>query len=260
VDGSLVKTVFASIDRFPSVMDWVALQIHKLGAVFHWFEIPNNANPYLARAFSTTLKLAVVPYSLIAGLALWGWLIRLRDPKTINLVMALLTQVAVMVGFYALCRFRIPFAAGLAVFAGIAVQAAVTAWRSSPLRGVLFTAMPLALWAFVARPWPAIGLTYDKGEYALLTQSYFLPKLQANGSANLQGSIELFEQILSTIPPSMRDLPPGYRFTDPRERELSDYYGRVYFDLGGLYRDTNQPGEAERCFALEKIYKAAGVN
>ena len=259
VDGSLVKTVLASINQFPSAMDWVALQFHKLGAVFHWFEVPNNANPYLARAFSPTLRLAFVPFSLIAGLGLWGLLVSLRERKTINLVIALLTQVAVMVGFYVLCRFRIPFAAGMAVFAGIAVQAGILAWRTSPVRGVLFTAMPLALWAFVARPWPAIGLTYDKGEYGLLTQSYFLPKLQANGSEDLRGSIALFEQILSTIPASMRDLPPGYRFTDPRERDLSDYYGRVYFDLGNLYRDTGQPAEAERCFALEKIYKAAGA-
>ena len=258
--GSLARAVFASIDRFPSVMDWVALQVHKLGAVFHWFEIPNNANFYLARAFSPTLRLAFVPYALIAGLGLWGWLIGLRDRKTLNLTIALITQVAVMVGFYVLCRFRIPFAAGLAVFAGIAVQAAVTAWRTSPVRGVLFTAMPLALWAFVARPWPDIGLTYDKGEYGLLTQSYFLPRLQANGNENLQGSIALLEQILSTIPEFMRDLPPGYRFTDPRERDLSDYYGRVFFDLGSLYRDTGQPAEAERCFAQEKIYKAAGAN
>jgi hypothetical protein len=260
VDGSLMKTVLASIGQFPSIMDWIALQFNKLAAVFHWHEIPNNVNSYLARAFSPTLKLAFVPYSLIAGLGLWGWLLHLRDRKTLNLVIALLTQVAVMVGFYVLCRFRIPFAAGLAVFAGIAVQAFISAWRTAPWRGLLHTLVPLALWGLVARPWPEISLTYDKGEYGLITQYYLLPRLEANGTGNMQGNIALFEQILTTIPPFMRNLPPGYRFTDPRQRELSDYYGRVYFDLGGLYRDTGQAAASERCFAQGQIYFAAGAN
>lgn len=258
-DGSLFRTILDSIRLFPSFWDWVALQWQKFAAIFHWFEIPNNVNGYLAIAFSPALRIAFVPYSLIAGLGLWGFLASIRRKEAIPLAIALASQVIIMTAFYVLARFRVPMTAILAVYAGIGVSELFRIGGRSLSRALLWTVVPLALWALVSRPNAHTPLKYDRNEYGLVTQYYFLSRLtDCREASDWPECIAVLEQILSTVPRHMRDLPAGARFKDQPSRDLVNYYGNICLDLSGLYDIRGDQARADAYRARAAAYQQAG--
>jgi hypothetical protein len=245
------------IEQNGSVWNWMWLQMKKFAFVFHWFEISNNVNTYLATVFSTTLKFLIIPYSLIAALGLTGLLLNVKNNKTINLALGILSQVAVMVLFYVLCRFRVPMTAMLCVYAGYTLYrlfAGPFTWRTG---GVAVGA--IALWFVIARPSPYIGATYTRGDLATMFHAYYLPKLEKlRGEQNTAACIEIFESFIGTMPDYVRDESrwPGLKTTT--EKDVVYYFGLLYGDLAGLYQEIGNTAKAQECMQKESRMRSAG--
>jgi hypothetical protein len=251
--GKMIPSALFTISMHSSIWGWIELQFEKLGAVFHWYEIPNNINTYLATIVSATLKVAFIPYSFIAALGLLGLFLNLKNKKTLNLHMAILSQIAIMVVFYVLCRFRVPLVAMLAIFGGGALQQILISKKIS--HSILLTAAFFGLWLTVLRPWPKIPVTFEKGDLAMYFQTYYLPKLDSlSVHGDLVHSAEIFEEFIGTMPESIRQPGSSSLYSD-KEKELISYYGALYFDLGNLYKDIGQAAKAEECFMKSEKYK-----
>jgi hypothetical protein len=256
-EGKMVASALHIISTFPSFWDWVVLQFKKLGAVFHWYEIPNNINSYLAREFSLSLKLAFIPYSFIAAFGLLGIIMSIRNKKTLNLHVGILSQVAIMVIFYVLCRFRVPMVAMLAIFAGYPLQQMANIKNLK--RTFLLAGSGIALWLLILRPSPRIPVLFEKGDLAMCFQSYYLTELdQRQASKDYQGAIELLEGFIGTMPRKMKEMKPVSGQTFDLEIELINYYGLLYDDLRFMYVQAGNTVKAAECAALNQKYTSVG--
>ena len=257
-DGEMIPASLMIIGQHESFLDWVWLQVKKLGAVFHWFEIPNNINTYLAAEFSDALKFTFLPYSVILALAIPGLILNIRDGKTVNLLWALFVQVVIMVIFYVLCRFRVPMVAMLCVYAGFTLQAF---GQVKSLKPILFlTGITVVCWGFVNRPWPEIPLLFTRGDLQMNFVHYYQPKIDdLYRKGDKSGAIELFKAFTATIPSYMTEKNVKTALHHPWQRDLAYYCSLVYRDIGSLYKETGDTiQESVYNKKAKKLIKAAG--
>lgn len=253
--GKMIPAALEVIKLHDHFTGWIVLQFKKLGMVFHWYEIPNNINTYLSAEFSNTLKVTIIPYSLIAALGLAGMFLNLRNKKVINLHIGILSQVAVMVIFYVLCRFRVPMVAMLCVFAGATLQQ--LAEFKNPLRYALIVAGVVAIWLFILRPEPAIPATYTRGDLSTNFNVYCRPKLDSLISkGDIQGCVNLIEEFTITMPPYLRDVNHLKALETNVEKEVAYYYSLLYGDLAGLYTELGNERAAKESKRKESLLLA----
>jgi hypothetical protein len=198
-----------------------------------------------------------VPYSLIAALWLLGLILNIKKRKVLNLHIAILSQVAIMVIFYVLCRFRVPMVAMLAIFAGYALKEIIgyKSWKKSLRLGLV----ALVLWVVLLRPFPKIPTTYFKGDIVAYFYTYYLPKLDQRVAAkDLAGCTVLFEELISTMPYAIQHVDPAHGLSSSDERKMASYYGTIYNDLGDLYRDLGQTTQANACYIKRDLLKSVG--
>ncbi len=252
--GHMISSALYMINLHKPVWEWFLLQFKKLGAVFHWYEIPNNINTYLATQYSVSLSIAFIPYSLIAALGLLGIILNLKNKRTLNLLVAILTQIAIMVIFYVLCRFRIPMVAMLSIFAGYAMQRILS--TENIKKSLIAFGGAIALWLLVMRPWPNIPVKFESGDLAMYFQTYLHPQLnKLSAKGDVESSIKIFENFISTMPPYIRNLDPSKGFSTFKERSLSNYYGVLYEDLGNFYRDKGEAQKATFAYSQSAKFK-----
>ncbi len=232
--GQMLPAALGVIQLHKSVWNWVFLQIKKLGAVFHWYEIPNNINSYLAAKMSFALRLAFIPYSIIAALGLMGIWMNLKNGKAFSLYVAVLSQVAIMVIFYVLCRFRIPMVAMMAIFAGYTLQRLASL---QTVKQIMLTCVgAIALFIFVIRPIPRIPVPFEKGDVTTYFQAYFLPRLQSlEAKGDLAGCTVLLEKLINTMPGSFRKINSISELSSQKEKDLASFYGILCLDESDLY-------------------------
>jgi len=249
--GRMLPAALAVIDLHKSPGGWVLLQFKKLGAVFHWYEIPNNINSYLAEKMSFTLPLAFIPFSVIAALGLMGIVMNLKNRKTFSLIIGILSQVVIMVIFYVLCRFRIPMVAMMAIFAGYTLQQ--LAFLKTPKHIMLISVGTIAFFILVLRPMPRIPVTFEKGDVATSFQVYFLPRLHVlEKNGDLAGCTVLLDKLINTMPSYFRKINSISELSSQKEKDLASFYGTLCFDESELYKNIGNIQEANKYLALSQ--------
>ena len=254
--GKMLDSIMKIISVHPSFFSYVGLEFKKLALAFHWYEVPNNVNSYVAMKVSLPLRLAFIPWSLIGALGLTGMMFNLRNTKTLNLLFGVLSQVVIMVAFYVLCRFRVPMVAMMAVYGGYAVQ---VLFKSNLTKKLLIGACIILMWLFMVRPYPKIDVPFPMGELAIYFHTYYRERMdQAAAEGNLKRGIEYGKQFVSTMPNFIKHIEEHLPLETSNQKDLVRYYGKVHGDLGDFYRDDGQKEEAERCYRImDKLLKAA---
>jgi hypothetical protein len=254
--GKIIPAALEVIRMHDHFTGWIILQFKKLGMVFHWYEIPNNINSYLAAEFSQTLKVTVIPYSLIAALGLAGMFLNLRNKKVINLHIGILSQIAVMVIFYVLCRFRVPMVAMLCVFAGATLQQLTDVKN---IKTFLAAAIgSILLWVVILRPAPDIPVRFTRGDLNAHFSVYYLPRLDSlSAKGDLTGCARLIEEFIETRPSFIDDRGKLQTLKSNLERDVAYYYSLVYTDLGNLYKEMSNDTRSKECLETGKRLLAA---
>jgi hypothetical protein len=253
-DAGLIKYVMS---LFPTSTGWIELQFRKLAMVFHWYEISNNVNTYLVQSFSLPLRLAFIPWSVICALGLTGMIFNFLNKKSLNLLFGVLSQVAVMVVFYVLCRFRVPMVAMMAIYAGYVVQTVIQ--YVNPRKVWLAVGCSVAMFLFVIRPYPPIHTLFTSGDLANLFHSYYRSHFdEAAAKGDFKAGIEMEKQFLSSQPDLVKYVEHYVPLKDTNQKDLVKYYGKIYGDLGDFYRDDGQTEKAEECYReMNKLMELA---
>jgi hypothetical protein len=255
--GKMVASAIEVIRLHPTFFSYAELEFKKLAMVFHWYEIPNNVNTYIPMKVSWPLRLAVVPWSMIGALGLTGMIFNIRNTKTLNLCMGILSQVAVMVVFYVLCRFRVPMVAMMAVYGGYTLQTLIATY---PLRKkLLVMGCFIGLCVFMVRPYPKIDVPYPMGELAIYFHTYYRERMdQSVAEGNFKKGIAYGEQFLCTMPEFVRHIEDHLPLQTANQKDLARYFGKVHGDLGDFYKDDGQQQKAEECYRImDRLLKAA---
>jgi hypothetical protein len=253
--GHMLPAALGVIHLRKSIWNWVFLQFKKLGAVFHWYEIPNNINSYLAQKMSFTLSLAFIPFSFIVALGLMGILLNLKNRKLFSLFIGILSQVVIMVVFYVLCRFRIPMVAMIAIFGGYTLQQ--LAFLKTPKQVMLISVGIIALFIFVLRPFPKIPVPFEKGDVTTYFQAYFLPRLhELESKGDLANCTVLLERLINTMPGSFRKINSNSELSSQKEKDLASFYGTLCLDNSKLYTSLGNSQESTKYQVLGQKLKA----
>jgi len=255
--GKMLASAQYVIGLYPSTWGWVNLEFKKLALVFHWYEVPNNVNSYLPMKLSLPLRLTFIPWSLIAAFGLTGMIFNLRNNKTLNLLFGILSQVAVMVVFYVLCRFRVPMVAMMTIYGGYTIQRLI---QTAGSQKMWLTAGCFGLmWIFMLRPYPKIETTFTSGEMANYFHSYYKERLdEASAQGNFKKGIQLEQQFIGTMPEFVKNFEGHLPIQNREQKDLVRYYGNLYGDMGDFYKDDGQQEKADECYGtMDRMKKAS---
>jgi hypothetical protein len=250
--GELGPTVVTTLRTHPTVGSYAALLARKLGALWHWYELPNNANFYYYRLHAVTLRLAYLGFPLLAALGAVGALLALpRYRARWPLLLMLLSGLVPLLVFYPLARFRTP---SLALFMPLAAFALTLATRwvlqRRLVRPVAFAMAAGALLVAALRPLPADIPLIWAFDYKSPYVAYYAPQERdARQAGNWTRAAALMGDSLRYEPAQAKRLGPDRPARNGDERLLAETFGVAHLRLA---EDLVQAGQAEAAASHER--------
>ena len=248
-DGGLLPSAVAALRTHPGPASYLGQLGRKLAAVFHWYEIPNNANFYAYRAAAPILALPVT-FLVVAPPGLVGLVLALRHRPAWPLALVAAGNVAAMLVFYPLSRFRAPLLAALIPFAAFAlvsvVRLAASGRRAAAVTAVLATVL---LGAWVGRPLPAGRSLLRASDCQVPFALVYGPRYRAAAEAGRWSEAAgVALRALEREPEAVRSLRPGVLAATDDDRGCAGAYAEFY----GLAADALAAAGEPRAAALAR--------
>jgi hypothetical protein len=256
-EGRLLPAFAAALRTHPSPLSYGRLVVRKILAVWHWFESPDNVNPYYFRLHSAALSTAPVTFWVIAPAALAGLAMVLARPSgwaaAWPAVLMAVVQFAPLAIHMNQSRYRLPLLVALVPFAAwTAVRTA--SWAAAgrwPAVGAV--AVPVALLAvWMARPpYPPDRPVVRPMDCHFAHAAHYLPAYaEAAKAGDHETAAALMAEALSLEPDRVR----GRRLSDASlsaaDRALVREYGRIRFELGRQLAKLGRTDDAEAMLRL----------
>ncbi len=260
--GRLGATVVETLGTHRDM--WSVLQQlwAKFLAVWHWYEIPNNANFYFYSVHAPVLRWAPLRFIAVAPLAIVGLAASWRRwPLTWPLLVMLASCLAPLVVFGTMSRYRLSLVPVLIIFAAFAAVrlvewAAARRWR--PAVAAVASTAALALW--MARPLPQDVPLIRLGDHFSVYEYYYGPMAHRCLSRNdYEGASQAIAEGLTGEPEVVRRMGPARAAQDSYESQLALGYAQLhqlYADY--LARAGHQDQAARERARAEELRQAAG--
>jgi len=156
-DGRFFPAVVETLETYPSWWSYPYKLWQKFALIWHWYEIPNNDNFYYYRLHAAILRYLPITFLVLAPLSLLGLALAAAKRTACGpLYLWVLTNLAIMVVFYVLSRFRVSLLAALLPFAALAlVQTSewLLARRWALSAGAVAVLVALSFWTMRPLPW-----------------------------------------------------------------------------------------------------------
>jgi len=248
-DGRLLGVAWATLRTHTGAGSVVAAVASKFQILFAAREVPHNANFYYAGRQSWLLGHLPFGFGLLAALGVIGIYPALRRHRyCIPLLLMLLCNLALLLGFYVFSRFRMTLSITLVPFAGLTVALllewlAGKRWRDVAALTLLVTTVA----AFVLWPRPSLGPRVRFADYAAPYIFYYEPRMAAATEAGrFDEAVEELERFLATAPAGLgsgNDPTAGYPGTSPR---LLAYFAQKHQAAANAHERLGRPQEAQR--------------
>ena len=208
--GRFLPAALAALRTHPGPGSYLRQIMGKLGAAWHWYEVPDNCSFYLYRLYASILGLPVT-FLLIGPLAIVGLFMALSVSRAWPLVLLVLASLATMLVFYPSSRFRAPMAAAaipLAAHALVKGAGFLVARRLAPALAALLAL--LAAFALTSRPL-ARGRPLLRGvDCRLPFLLFYGPAMEAaQGRGDWAGVAAAMREALASEPGFVRQAAPG---------------------------------------------------
>ncbi len=263
--GSFGTAAMATLQTHPSAGSYLALLGKKLGRALNGAEWPNNENFYFYKSMLPALQVAFLDgywiiWCAVAGLLFAGF----RRKKIPALYLAVFLQVAVLLGFYVLGRFRMPL---LVLFLPFAAYALVECLRLEPGRPRVWvgkTAVAaLCFYFFSWKNYRPESSMLDPADYVVLYEIVYNDRVATLAEARQWSQAQaLHADFLRREPRFLNRLKPGQRLQSPAQIELANLFAYHYqlqsdlYDYGG-----NKPRAAQtkaRAEGLSRVVRNSG--
>ena len=266
--GQLWPTVVETLRTHPDAWSVLGQLWAKFLAVWHWYEISDNANFYYYSLHAPVLDWTPLRFAAVAPLALVGLVLSWRRWRlTWPLLLMLASGLATLVVFGPMSRYRLAVVPVLLVFAAAAVVR-VIAWAATRrwLAAGTAAACTGALTLWMARPLPP-GLPLIRYiDYFMVYGYYYRPEAERFLShGDYAGASGVIAASLAYEPEVVRSMGPFRPARDAYEAQLGAGYARLrllYADYLGHAGRTEQ-AVRERVRAQElgwavRAYSEAG--
>jgi hypothetical protein len=168
--GGHDSVVWPTLRTHPGVGSLVELTARRFAAAWNWYELPDSANLYYYFMHSSVLRWMPFTFFLLAPISIVGMFLAARQARGCAfLYLQVFVNLAVLSLFFPVGRFRLPMAAALIPFAGLAVWrvSVYLASRRFGLAAAVLAAM-VALGFWTGRPVPA-------GKHAIRLADFTVP-------------------------------------------------------------------------------------
>lgn len=257
-NGAFGPAAVAAIKTHPSAGSYVQLLWSKFQSVIHGLEWPNNENYYFYKDLVPALKVAFLNFFWMVWIGAAGILFALYYRKKYgSLYLAILLQVAVMLGFYVLGRFRTPLAALLLPFAAYGLvecfRFAEANWKES-LGKIAVAAL---CFYFLTFRFYTPGLTMlDPTDYNVFYELVYYDKIKNNAEAKQWGqSIAAHSEFLRCQPDFVREAKANQLLKSPFDIEIMDQFANHYQIHSFLYEDSGNKDMAAKMMARRNLMK-----
>jgi 4-amino-4-deoxy-L-arabinose transferase-like glycosyltransferase len=245
--GAFLPAVVATLRTHPSIGSYLTLLADKLGALWSWYELPNNASLYYYRLHAPTLYLTCITFPFVAALGAVGALAALPKYRTRwPLLLMLVTSLAPLLVFYSLARFRTPSLALLMPLAAFTLTLAVRwLWQRRVAR-LIGLALPVALLLVAAlRPLPPDLPPIQAFDYRAPYPAYYAPlERRAREAGDWARAATIMRDSLRYEPVRVREFGPSRPPRDDDERLLVETFGVAHLRLAEDLIRAGQPAAA----------------
>jgi 4-amino-4-deoxy-L-arabinose transferase-like glycosyltransferase len=240
---SLVPAVFETL-RPHTVSSLIALAWRKLDNVWHWYEIPNNANFYYLRRHAPILDWMPVTFFALGPLSLAGLVMAARRARAAWPLYSLVgCHFAALMTFFVLGRLRVPMLAALIPFASVALVHLARARRQAAIAAVAVLALGLWTGRPLSPGQPLIGTTDWLTPFLAKYQFQVNDALQARDGA---AATAAYLEFLRYEPDLSGHERAGDVLVDPSDRETARTFGQIHAVCAGLLREAGRVEDAQR--------------
>lgn len=262
--GRFGAAAIAALQTHPSAGSYLGLLWTKFQRVLNGTEWPNNENYYFYKSLVPTLQVAFLDFFWIAWAAAAGILFALFYRKKYPaLYLAMLVQLAILLGFYVLGRFRVPLVALCLPFAAYALLECLRFAQSSLKASLAKIAVAALCFYWIA--WknyrPDVSML-DPTDYIVLYETVYRDRIQQLADAQQwEKAATLHAEFLDTEPAVIRNLKPGLRLNSPALIEIASrfaFHYRLRGDLLTYAGNATLAAQAKaRSAALEQMVQGA---
>ncbi len=260
--GRLLDTIVRTLGTHPHAGSYLGLLADKLAMALMWYEWPNNVNIYHYRQYSSGLVWLGLSFGLISPLALLGVVLAARTRGCGPLLWMAATNLALLLLFFGVARFRIALAA-----VAIPLAAAGLVWladRALSRRYALLAvaAVPLAAVCFwTLHPAEVLEPLVSRDDFTASYLAYYEPQL---GSALAAGEFERAARVVSDAirvqPPFVHELVRGRRPANQAERDIAAWFAELHGELGRILKLLGRPDLAESALSYSAALRTAAAS
>jgi 4-amino-4-deoxy-L-arabinose transferase-like glycosyltransferase len=231
--SSLSTTIIETLRTHPSSWSYLRQLWEKFSLLWHWYEIPNNANFYYYRLYSPVLQYLPVTFYILAPLSIVGLLIAIsRRIPCGPLFLAVFATLATLLLSFPLSRYRVELMALLIPFAALTVVQIATWLENRKKLTALFAISVLILVSWwTMRPLPLKSQLIRPADYIAALDIYYIPLEQAAlREQDWQRGAEVLAMSLRYQPEVVQQMGPSHPPMTSPEARLASYYARLHQD------------------------------
>jgi len=247
--GRLWPTVVETLRTHPDAWSVLRQLWAKFLAVWHWYEISDDANFYYYSLHAPVLGWAPLRFAAVAPLALIGLaLLWRRWPLTWPLLLLLAIALATLVVFGPMSRYRLAVVPTLLIFAA-AATVRIVEWMATRrwLAAGTAAACAAALALWMARPLaPGVPMIRYIDYFAVYGYYYRPEAEQYVSQGDYEGASRVVAESLAYEPEVVRSMGPSRPARDAYEAQLGNGYARLRLLYADYLASAGQTQQALR--------------
>lgn len=229
--GSLSATVIETLKTHPSPWSYLKQLGRKFTVLWHWYEVPNNANFYYYRLHSRLLQYLPVTFLILAPLSIVGLALAIGHRIPCGpLYLAVFVNLGTLLFSGVTSRYRVALMALLIPFAALTVVQ-ITKWLGNGKR--LFAIVAIAA-VILLSWWTMRPLTQERHlirpvDYLVAYDTYYIPLVQeALKKKDWRRGAEILAESLRYEPAAVQQMGSSRPAGNPEEAHLASSYARVH--------------------------------
>ena len=258
-NGRVVPTFIETL-KTQSFVNYTMLMWDKFSLLWHWYEIPNNANFYYYRLHAQILQWLPVTFLILAPLSIVGIGLAFYERRQcVPLYLLLTMHVVSILLVYVASRFRTPLIAALIPFAAFSIYRLIEGVKKRKSQTILLLSVALVLISFwTMRPLPKTVPLVRTADCGAPYEFYYRPRLSAAKSENnLDQRLKLYEDFLNSEPRSIRKLRSDATPQNQSDRNTAFLFSRFRRMYAKALLQAKQKEQAQvvlkRAGELEKL-------
>ena len=262
-EGDFGAVVVETLGTHPSAASYGKLLWSKFRRVLDGLEWPNNENYYFYRQLVPALQWAFLDFYWIGWSGAAGIIFSLYyRKKTRTILLAMLVQLAVMLGFYVLGRFRTPLVALMIPFAAYALVECARWSRSGRMETVMKLAIAVLCFYFLSYSYRRHAVSMlDPTDYNVMYELAYYERIKNNADAGQwREAIACHEAFLQKQPEFVHTAKAGQILRDAQQINVLDFFADHYKMQSFLYTDSGNPALAAKYLARHDVLKRVAQN